>query len=98
MIKLLNSINTRIKYIINNSHTKFIHHRCDIINIKLDELKDRKFKDQETVNAICNSIINNDISMMKGVLGETNMVYKKMDELAEFVEQIKTAYFEENKK
>ena len=30
---------------------------------------------------------------MKGVNGQTNMVYKKMQELSDFVEQIKTIYF-----
>ena len=37
-----------------------------------------------------------DIGRMKGVSGETNMVYKKMDELAEFVASIKDTYFKEN--
>lgn len=94
MDKLMNSINTRIKYILNNSDNEFIKHRCEIINIKLDELKERKYKDNDTVYFICNNIINVDIAKMKGVSGQTNMVYKKMDELAGFIEDLKTVYFD----
>jgi hypothetical protein len=94
MDKLMNSINTRIKYILNNSDNEFIKHRCEIINTKLDELKERKYKDKETVYFICNNIINVDIAKMKGVSEQTNMVYKKMDELAGFIEDLKTVYFD----
>lgn len=94
MDKLMNSINTRIKYILNNSDNEFIKHRCEIINTKLDELKERKYKDKDTVYFICNNIINADIAKMKGVSGQTNMVYKKMDELAGFIEDLKTVYFD----
>ena len=94
MDKLMNSINTRIKYILNNSNNEFIIHRCEIINTKLDELKERKYKDKETVYFICSNIIYVDIAKMKGVSGQTNMVYKKMDELTGFIEDLKTVYFD----
>lgn len=96
MEKLLASINTRLKYITNNSDNSFIHKRCDIINIKLDEIRERKYETYDTVAALCDRIINFDIDLMKRTPDQTNMVYKKMDELAGFVEQIKSKYFEEN--
>lgn len=94
MTKLMNSINTRIKYILNNSDNAYLENQCRIINLKLDELKERKYEDEMTVKFICNNIISGNINKMKRVSGQTNMVYKKMDELAEFIEQLKTVYFE----
>ena len=96
MDKILNSINTRIKYILNNSDNDFIRHRCDIINTKIDELRDKRHYDKDTVEFICNNIINVDCRYLKGVPGQTNMVYKKVDELAGFVNDLKVAYFDTN--
>lgn len=96
MDKLLSSIATRIKYIRSNSDNAFINSALDIVEIKIEELKERKYSSVAVVEDICNHIISYDIRRMKGVPGETNMVYKKMDELAGFVEELKVAYFEAN--
>ena len=96
MDKLLSSIATRIKYIRSNSENAFILKSCDVIEVKMQEFKDRKYASVAVVENICDHIVTYDIGRMKGVSGETNMVYKKMDELAEFVASIKDAYFKEN--
>ena len=96
MDKLLSSIATRIKYIRSNSDNAFINSALDIVEIKIEELKERKYSSVAEVEDICNHIISYDIRRMKGGPGETNMVYKKMDELAGFVEELKVAYFEAN--
>ena len=97
MEKLLASIATRMKYIRSNSENAFILKSLDIIDIKLSELKERKYTSVAVVESICDHVVSYDIQRMKGVTGESNMVYKKMDELAGFIEELKTAYFEENK-
>lgn len=94
MDKILNSINTRLTYIRSNSSNTYILKQCDIIDEKLDEIRNKKYETSEMVNQVCDNIINRDISLMKRVAGETNMVYKKMDELAGFIDELKTLYFE----
>lgn len=96
MEKILASIATRLKYIKNNAAAAYVIKEADIIDIKLDDIRNRVIKTQELLDNVCDKIINQDISNMKGVQGETSMVYKKMDELAGFVEEIKGAYFNEN--
>ncbi len=95
MDKLLSSIATRLTYITSNTENAYIIKVCDIIDIKLDAFRNKEYTTHELVDSVCNKIINYDIHNMKGVSGQTNMVYKKMDELANFIEQIKTTYFEE---
>ena len=94
MEKLLASIATRLKYIRNNSKNNFILKSCDIIDMKLDEIRAKKYTSISIVTDICDKIVNYDISRMKRVAGETDMVYKKMDELAGFIAEIKEKYFE----
>lgn len=93
---LCSRINTRINYVKNNTENAFITKSLGTIGIKLDMFKAKSYKEQETVNYACDRIINYDIRNMKGVQGLTNMVYKKMDEMAEFFEMMKTVYFEED--
>lgn len=95
MKKLLNSIDTRIKYITNNSDNTFIQKECKVINIKLDDIRNKVIKTYSLLDEVCDRIISLDIGNMKRVPGQTNMVYKKMDELAGFILQIKDKYFED---
>ena len=92
MEKLLNSISTRLKYIFSNTNNKYIDCQLSIIEEKLVPIKDHTIKTQELLNDECDRILNV-IKFMKRVNGETNMVYKKMDELAGYVAEIKTEYF-----
>lgn len=96
MIKLLSSINTRLDYISNNSKNAYILKQVEIVRMKMKEFADWKYSTPEVVDKICDKIVSYDISNMKRVSGETNMVYKKMDELAGFVQDIKVTYFAEN--
>ena len=93
MESLLSKINTRMNYISSNTDNAYITKQLNTIKIKLQEIKERKYSTQEGLDYVCNRIINCDIMNMKGVNGQTNMVYKKMQELSASVEQIKTAYF-----
>jgi len=96
MEKLLKSLNTRISYIRNNSTNKFILTTLDIIDISVNDIKERIFDTEDSLNQCIDHIINYHISRMKRVPGENNMVYKKMDEMAGFLNDIRTTYFEEN--
>ena len=96
MDKILASIATRLKYITNNAESKFIAKQVSIIDLKLNDIRNRVIKTQELLDSVCDKIINQDINLMKRVPGETNMVYKKMDELAGFIDEIKDAYFNTN--
>ena len=96
MEKLLNSINTRLNYITNNSTNAFILKQCDVIRTKMEDIKNTNIKTKEVLDPYCDNIIYRDIDLMRRVItDETNMVYKKMDELAGFIADIKTTYFEE---
>ena len=96
MDKLLNSINTRLNYLTSNSTNTFILKQCDVIRTKMEDIKAKNIKTKEVLDNYCDNIINRDIDLMKRVItDETNMVYKKMDELAGFIADIKTVYFEE---
>ena len=94
MDKLLASINTRLTYIETRSENDYILNICRIIREKIQEIKDRKYSSQSTINDVCDRIINSDINKMHRVPGEYKLVYTKMSELAGFVEQIKDKYFE----
>lgn len=96
MDKLLNSINTRLTYIESHTDNAYILNICRIIREKLVDIKERKYTSQDTINDICDRIINTDINKMKRVGGQSDMVYRKMSELANFIEQIKEKYFEED--
>ena len=96
MDKLLNSINTRVNYLTSNSTNTFILKQCSVIRTKMKDIKAKNIKTKEVLDNYCDNIINRDIDLMKRVItDETNMVYKKMDELAGFIADIKTVYFEE---
>lgn len=92
MDKILNSIETRIKYIESNTENAFLLSMCNVIRLSIQEIKERKFTTQETVDQACD-IAKNNISKMRRTPDQTNMVYRKMDELDNFIEKIKSEYF-----
>lgn len=96
MEKLLSSIKTRLTYITTNSDNAFILKRCETVNMELDSIRNKQFSTMEAVKQVTDRIINVDVSIMKRVAGQTNMVYKKMGELANFVSQIPDLYFLNN--
>lgn len=96
MEKILSSIKTRLTYITTNSDNAFILKRCETVNMELDSIRNKQFSTMEAVKQVTDRIINVDVSIMKRVAGQSNMVYKKMDELANFVSQIPDLYFLNN--
>ena len=94
--KLLSSIATRIKYIANNAQSSFVVKEAGIVDKKLDDVRNRVIKTPELLNQVCDKIISVDIYNMRHVLGETNMVYKKVDELEAYIVDLKAAYFNQN--
>ena len=89
---LLINITSILDSIETNTTNVFIVKECGIIDIKLEEVKVRKYSKIETVESICNSIINNDISNMKGVLNQPAEMYERMDTLESLVRQIPSVY------
>lgn len=75
-----------------NTTNVFIVKECGIIDIKLEEVRVRKYSKIETVESICNSIINNDISNIKGVLDQPAEMYERMNTLENLVRQITSVY------
>ena len=89
---LMTDITNTLDSIETNTTNVFIIKECEIIDIKLEEVKARKYNKTETVESICNSIINNDISNMKGVLNQPAEMYERMDTLENLVSQIPSVY------
>ena len=90
--ELMNSITGTLDSIETNTTNIFIIKKCAIIDIKLEEVRARKYNMIETVDSICASIINKDISNMKGVLNQPSEMYDKYNELEEKVNKIISVY------
>lgn len=89
---LMSDITTTLDSIETSTTNVFIVKECGIIDIKLEEVRTRKYNKLETVESICNSIINNDISKMKGVLDQPKEMYDRMNILENLVSQIPSVY------
>lgn len=89
---LMTDITNTLDSIETNTTNVFIIKECGIIDIKLEEVRARKYSKLETVESICNSIINNDISNMKGVLNQPAEMYERMNTLENLVRQITSVY------
>lgn len=92
MDELMLNITSTLDFIEGNTSNIFIIKECSIIDIKLEDIRSRRYSKVDTVESICNSIINNDISNMKGVLGQEEEMYIKYDELETLVSQIPSVY------
>lgn len=95
MTELLSNIETILTYIKSNTENEYIIKVCGIIDLKLDAFRNKEYTTHELVNQVCDKIINYDIRNMKGVSGQADTVYEKMNELSSLIEQIKIVYFEE---
>jgi len=89
---LMVDITNTLDSIETNTTNVFIVKECGIIDIKLEEVRVRKYSKIETVESICNSIINNDISNIKGVLDQPAEMYERMNTLENLVRQITSVY------
>lgn len=69
----------------------FIIKECGIIDVKLDEIRARKYNNIDTIESICHSI-NKDISKMRGVLNQPEEMYTKYNNLESMVLQIPSVY------
>ena len=92
MDELMSNIINTLDSIETSTTNIFIIKKCNIVDIKLEEIRARKYSMVETVESICNSIINNDISDMKGVLNQTEEMYVKYDEMETMITQIPQLY------
>lgn len=89
---LMSNITETLDSIETNTTNIFIIKKCNIIDIKLDEIRVRKYNNIDTINSICNSIINNDISNMKGVLNQPEEMYERYTKLENQVSKISSLY------
>lgn len=69
----------------------FIIKECGIIDVKLEEIRARKYNNIDTIESICYSITK-DISKMRGVLNQPEEMYTKYDNLESKVQQIPSVY------
>ena len=90
--ELMDSIIGTLDFVETNTTNIFIIKKCAIIDIKLEEIRARKYNMIETVDSICASIISKDISNMKGVLDQSSEMYDKYNELEEKVNKITSVY------
>lgn len=90
--KLMTDIAETLNSIESNNTNIFIIKKCAIIDIKLDEIRSRKYSNIDTIEAICNSIINNDISKMRGVLNQPEEMYTRINDLESQVKHISSVY------
>ena len=94
MEKLLADIKIILDYLINNTDNPFIISTSKMIDEKLNQIRNRDFHTQESVDYFCNYIIDKDIDKMKRVItSETKIEYSKMDELTQLIYKIKEQYF-----
>lgn len=91
MEALLIDIDTELQYIKNSTDNKYILKQCDIIYMKLVDIKERKFQQIESVQYTTDSIIGN-INNMKGVLEQPEDYYTTLDKLSELVLEIPSRY------
>lgn len=89
---LMSDITKAIDDIETNTVNVFIIKKCAIIEIKLEEIGSKRYNNIETVESICNSIINNDISNMKRTLNQAEEMQPKYEKLEELVSQIPSCY------
>ena len=89
---LMNDITETLDSIETNTTNIFIIKKCGIVDIKLEEIRSRKYSNIDTIEAICNSIVNNDISKMRGVLNQSEEMYIRIDTLESQVKQITSVY------
>lgn len=75
-----------------STYNAFIIKKCAIIEIKLEDIGSKRYNNIETVESICNSIIENDISNMKRTLNQSEEMQPKYEKLEELVSQIPTCY------
>ena len=94
MDEILTCVESDLEFIESNSDNAYILKSCNIIRIKLEDIKNKKYKTQEVVYGICDKIVDYDIHNMRSVPGLSDELYSKIDELAIHAEQIKVAYFE----
>jgi len=84
---LMVDITNTLDSIETNTTNVFIVKECGIIDIKLEEVRVRKYSKIETVESICNIINNNDISNIKGVLVLPAEMYERMNTPENLVRQ-----------
>ena len=94
MDEIIKCVEADIEFIRNNTDNAYILKSCDIITIKLQDIKERKYKTEEVVYVFCDKMVNYDIHNMRSVPELSDELYTKIDELSTHAEQIKTAYFE----
>lgn len=89
---LLNNITEVLDDIEGSTSNAFIIKKCAIIEIKLEDIGSKRYNAIETVESICNSIIENDISNMKRTLNQPEEMQPKYEKLEELVIQIPSCY------
>ena len=94
MDEIIKCVESDIEFIKNNTDNAYIIKSCCILNIKLEDIKERKYKTVEVVYKFCDKMVNYDIHNMRSVPELSDELYAKIDELSIHAEQIKTAYFE----
>ena len=94
MDEIIKCVEADIEFIKNNTDNAYILKCCDILTIKLQDIKDKKYKTEEVVYGFCDKMVNYDIHNMRSVPELSDELYAKIDELSIHAEQIKTAYFE----
>lgn len=94
MDEIIKCVEADIEFIRANTENAYILKSCDILTIKLGDIKERKYKTEEVVYGFCDKMLNYDIHNMRSVPELSDELYAKIDELALYAEQIKAAYFE----
>lgn len=96
MDSILNSINTRLTYIREHSENAFILKSCDIIDEKLNPIRNKSIKTEQLLHTVIDEIIKRDIANMRSVTTinlETKTTIRKIDELESFIVDLEAAYF-----
>ena len=93
MLELLSNIDNVLDYIKSNSTNAYILKEVNIINIKLDDIRNKVVDSEDLLNFICDKIVGYDISTMKRVTGQKKDIYNKYIVLEGYIKDIKLNYF-----
>lgn len=92
MEELIKEISDKLESIGSASGNAYMEKMCNIISIKLEDVEKHRYSMIETVQSIVDTMVNNEISNMKGIMEQPEEVYTMIDELEVLVKQIPEKY------
>ena len=91
---IISNIDSDLAFISENTDNAFALKSVNIINIKMDYIRNKTYSTKETVYALCDKMANFDVRNMRNIPELSEEVYSRIDSLYNEILLIKDAYFE----